>query len=161
MEAYRSAATVPAMRTVVCKSPVPTTMVGIVTSVAVLSLAVDRVFRYQAAPAATSTTTARKIPDKVRRRVGSTGRGTISGPGTGAEPGIRSGPGAGALLKYDCIGRTVQERTFAYLQRLAGPSQNWLFFKVLAARIVQPHLEVLSTVGKASVLSLEEQCQHR
>src|SRR5579871_3914681 len=111
MEAYRSAATVPAMRTVVCKSPVPTTMVGMVTSVRVLSLAVDRVLRYQAAPAATRTTTTRRIPDRFRRRLGSAGGGTMAGPGTEVGPGMREGPGAGALLKYDCIGRTVQEKT--------------------------------------------------
>src|SRR5215468_10988973 len=99
MEAYCSAATVPAIRKVSDKSPNRTGTVG-TTAIWAGALAVEFAYRNQAkAPAAT---TIRRIPHRnFRRFLGSTGRGTTTGPGAEGASGamVLSGLGAGALLE--------------------------------------------------------------
>src|SRR5579872_1141281 len=104
IEAYRSAATVPAMRMVLCRSPMPTTIVGSVAVIPppVVSFAGRREFQYQAAPAP-RITAIRRIPDILRPRFGGDVRGTMVGPGTRAGAGLAPPLGIGALLKNDCI----------------------------------------------------------
>jgi len=100
MEAYCSAATVPPIRKVADKSPKRTGTAG-TTAIWVGGLEAEFVYWYQAkAPAAT---TIRRTPNKnfPLGFLGSTGRGTTTGPGADGASGatVLSGLGAGALLE--------------------------------------------------------------
>src|SRR5436309_124633 len=103
MEAYLSAATVPAILTTADRSPEEMATVRS-TATCAGACGAGFAYLYQANAPAAITTSANKIPHFPRCGLGPPGRGTIAGAGTwGAGATWVPSIGAGALLENDCI----------------------------------------------------------